>query len=332
MWSNLPTPEQYLENVGTLLARQLNNKPAIWAGDPKMQKKKRVFGVVHYEQDPPVFSAVGSVFTKQGEKFGWKPKVSATYILDLAKLPETAAGIIAKLKAGGVTTVAFLGDPIMPIYLTKAATQQKYFPEWVVTGTVLTDTTALARNYDPKQWAHAFGVSTLPVRTTHDDSDAYRIYKWYFGTMPAANKTAITFYPTLLMLYQGIHMAGPDLTPKTFAGGMFRMPAVGGQPAAPHVSYGNVKLFHYAKSDFTSVDDSTLIWWDAKAKGKDEQGKDGVGMYRYVDGGKRYLPGTVPLALQPFFVKKGSITEFTSVPPGLRTPDYPPPPGSPAAK
>ncbi|MBS1847526.1 MAG: ABC transporter substrate-binding protein [Actinobacteria bacterium] len=331
MWGTLATPEQYLENVGLFLSKQLNDKPAKWAGEAAFRKENRVFGIIHYEQDPPVFSSVSKVFTDLGKKNGWQAKVNATYLLDLAKLPEIAAGLIAKLKAAGVTTVVFLGDPIMPIYLTKAATQQNYFPEWIVTGTVLTDTSALARNYDQKQWAHAFGVSTLPVPTPHDYSDAYRIYKWYYGTMPEANKTAGVFYPTLLQLFQGIQMAGPDLTPQTFAGGMFRLPPTGGEPGAPHVSYGNPKLFRFAKEDFTGVDDSTLIWWDPKAKGLDEQGKEGVGLYRYVDGGKRYMPGKIPTALQPFFVKAGSITAFTGQPPGLKTPDYPPPPGAPAA-
>ncbi len=332
MWGNLPTAEQFLENVGLFLTRQLNKKPAKWAGDPKLRTKQRSFGVVHYEQDPPVFTGVSKVFADLGKKNGWKATEDITYLLDLAKLPETAASIIAKLKAAGCTTVVFLGDPIMPIYLTKAATQQNYHPEWIVTGTVLTDTTALARNYDQSQWAHAFGVSTLPVRTPHDDADAYRIYDWFFGERPEANKTASVFYPNLLQLFQGIQMAGPKLTPQTFAGGMFKMPATGGEPGAPQTSYGNPKLYSFAKDDFTSVDDSTLIWWDAKAKGADEQGTDGEGMYRYVDGGKRYLPGKMPSTLQAFFSKAGSITAFDGQPEGLKTPTYAPPAGAPAAK
>ena len=331
LWGSLPTAEQFLENVGMVLTQELNDKPAQWAGEAKMRKEKRVFGVVHYEQDPPVYSSVSDVFTTQGKKYGWKAKVSATYLLDLSKLPQTAAGIIAKLKNAGVTTVVFLGDPIMPIYLTKAATAQHYYPEWIVTGTVLTDTSALARNYDQKQWAHAFGVSTLPVRTAQQDSDPYRIYRWYYGTMPAASKTAGVAYPNLLQLFQGIQMAGPDLTARTFAGGMFRLPPTGGEPSAPHVSYGDPSIFRFAKSDYVSVDDSTLIWWDPKAKGVDEQGTMGTGMYRYVDDGKRYMPGKMPTSLPPFFDPKNTVTVFNDIPPGLRTPNYPPPADAPTA-
>lgn len=332
LWSSLPTPEQYLENVGVFLTRQLNDRPAQWAGDPAMRDEKRVFGIVHYEQDPPVFTGTSKVFTGLGEEAGWKAAVNLTYLLDLSKLPETAAGLIAKLKDAGVTTVVFLGDPVMPIYLTQTATKQNYFPEWIVTGTVLTDTTALARNYDPKQWAHAFGVSTLPVRTPRDDADAYRIHRWYFGQGPQAAKTASTLYPNMLALYQGIHMAGPDLTPQTYAGGMFRLLPTGGQPGAPHISYGNTRLFRFAEVDFTSVDDSTLIWWDPEAQGPDEQGTEGTGMYRYVNDGQRYLPGEMPTELQPFFDPADTLTTFDGRPPELSAPDYPPPPGAPAAR
>lgn len=332
MWGTLSTPEQYLENIGILLTKELNNRPAKWAGDPKMRTKQRVFGTVHYEQDPPVFTGTSKAVSELGKKNGWEAKVNLTYLLDLNRLPEIAAGLIAKLKNAGVTTVMFLGDPIMPIYLTKAATAQNYHPEWIVTGTVLTDTTALARNYDQGQWAHAFGLSTLPARVPQDDSDAYRTYRWYYGEMPEAAKTSGVIYPPLLQLFQGIHLAGADLTPQTFAGGMFRYPPTGGQPAAPHVSYGQNHLFHFTNGDdFVSVDDSTLIWWDPNKSGLDEQGKQGKGMYQYVDMGKRYLPGKLPTELQPFFSTEHAFTGYSDVPPELTTPPYPPPKGSPAA-
>ena len=32
------------------------------------------------------------------------------------------------MKSAGVTTIVFMGDPLMPIYLTKAASDQNYHP------------------------------------------------------------------------------------------------------------------------------------------------------------------------------------------------------------
>ena len=64
-----------------------------------------------------------------------------------------------------MTTVLFAGDPLTPGYLTKEATAQKYFPEWVVLGAAYSDTSLFGRGYDQQQWKHAFGVSSLYVPT-----------------------------------------------------------------------------------------------------------------------------------------------------------------------
>lgn len=333
MWGSLATPEQFLQNLADLIRKSLLGRPAEYAGDPEMRSRTRVFGVVHYEQDPPVFKDVEAEVARRAKGTGYEPKVQETYLLDLAKLPERAATIVAHLKDAGVTTVIFLGDPIMPMYLTKSATAQNYFPEWIVTGTVLTDTSSVARLYDQKQWAHAFGQSSQPLRMPRDDTDPYRLYRWYFGEDPPAYKTAATLLPSLQMFFIGVHLAGPDLTPEHFAGGMFRYPPTGGQPTAPHISWGDHGYFgDVSGADYIGVDDSTLIWWDATAKGPDEQGKDGVGMYRYVSGGKRYMPGEIPAEPVRFFDKKGSVTMLDTRPDDVKTPEYPPPAGSPAAK
>jgi hypothetical protein len=52
-------------------------------------------------------------------------------------------------------------------------------------------------------------------------------------------------------------------------------------------------------------------------------------MLRYVDGGKRFLPGDWPTEALPFFQEEGSVTIYTEAPDA--GPDYPPWPGSPAA-
>ena len=64
------------------------------------------------------------------------------YQLDPGTIQESASQIIAKLKAEGVTTVLLSTDPVAPGALTREATAQEYFPEWVVTANTLTDTNA----------------------------------------------------------------------------------------------------------------------------------------------------------------------------------------------
>jgi hypothetical protein len=321
MWGMLASPEQYLVNIGDYITYRLQGGKASFGG-PDVKDKTRVFGIVHFEQDPPVFQQVSKVVLQQGEKRGFHAAVNETYVLDPPKLPERAATIIAKMKAAGVTTIVFLGDPLMPISLTQQATKQNYFPEWVVTGTVLTDTTTLGRAYDQKQWAHAFGLSNLAVRLPLEQQDPYRLYQWYFGKAPEAPKTIALIYQALFPLFTGIDMAGPDLTPQTFQAGLFNYPATGGGATTPRISWGT-GLF--ANPDYQGIDDSTEIWWDANAKGPNEQGGDGTGMWRYADGGKRYLPYQMPKTPPHAFIQEGSVTDFKTPPPEDAPPQYPSP-------
>ena len=45
---------------------------------------------------------------------------------------------------------------------------------------------------------------------------------------------------------------------------------------------------------YSSPADYTFLWYDATAKGPDEEGTNGTGLMRYVNGGARYKAGTVP--------------------------------------
>jgi hypothetical protein len=337
MWATSATPEQFLVNVGDYISGRLLGRKAQFAGDPALRDKERVFGTIHLELDPPVFTEVESIVNEQGRAVGYVPRVSETYLFDVARAPERAPGIIARMKDAGVTTIVFLGDPVMPIYLTKEATAQNYFPEWVVTGTGFTDTTAVARLHDPQQWSHAFGLSSLPVRTPREIGDSWRVHQWWFGTPPPAQTTAPITLANLSLLFVGMQMAGPDLNVDTYQAGMFRLPEAGGGPTTPHVSFGDHGYFKNLdgspRLDYLGIDDLTEIWWDADATATDEGGKSGTGVWRYSDGGRRYLPGTMPRTEPQAFVDEGSIIEFdeSTLPASERAKDYPPWPGSPTA-
>ena len=323
MWGNSMTAEQFLPILGDYTIKRLFKRKASFAGDPAMRTRTRVFGAVHFEQDPPVFEATEKAVAAEGAKVGYKSAVTLTYQLVIPELAQKARTLIARLKEAKVTTVIFLGDPLMPIYLTKAATDQDYFPEWVITGTVLTDTTVLGRLYDPKQWAHAFGVSPLPAAQPREDRDAWALYQWFYGKAPAAVKTVGVVYPPIQLLMIGVHLAGPNLTPETFRDGLFGYPPSGGTPTSPQYSFGEHGFFD--APDFNSVDDMTEIWWDAKAHGLDEQGVEGDGMVRYADGGKRFKAGEQPAGPPRAFRKKGSVLIYDEVPAADVAPEYPSP-------
>ena len=126
---------------------------------------------------------------------------------------------------------------------------------------------------------------------------------------------------------KAIQLAGPDLTPSTFTTGLFRAPPAGGGPTSPLYAFGYQGAAPLPS--YSSPADYTFLWYDATAKGPDEEGVEGSGLMRYVNGGARYRAGTVPAGAVPMFSLPGSVTSYPSPPD--QAPSYPAWPGSPAA-
>ena len=323
LWGAQPSPEQGTELLVELLGKQVKGHPASFAGDPAIAARERRFGLISYDTPTGTFGAGRDAFTAALTKAGVVIASSATYFLELAKAQELASTLVTKMKSADVTTVIFAGDPFMPIFLTKEATAQKWFPEWVMTGTVLTDTTFFGRLYDKQQWSHAFGLSLLTARVRQEQTDAYHLHQWQFGTPPAAAAGYALIYPNPVTLFTGIHLAGAKLTPETFRDGLFRYPPTGGGPTTAKISWGRHGL--WPEDDYLASDDATLAWWDPTATGPDEIGKAGTGMWRYQDGGARYVLGAIPSQSTRAFDPAGSVTLIDTPPPGDQAPDYPSP-------
>ena len=331
-WANLPTADTSLNETIDYVIAKLNGKDAVWTGDSAQHTQKRKFIVVSETSEPPGpgFAQLTASLTKKltAGHVAMASPADLTYTLNLTTLPTQAATLAEKLKASGATSVVFAGDPIMPIYLTKAAAAVGYFPEWIITGIVLTDTSALGRYYDQSEWSHAFGVSSLAVPVPVSAGDADRLYHWWYGpNATPASVAAPAIIPPIEQLFTGVQLAGPDLTPDTFATGLFRAPPTGGGPTSPLDAYGYQGAA--PRPSYSSPADYTFLWYDATAKGPDEEGVNGTGLMRYVNGGVRYKSGTVPSGPVPMFTVAGSVTSYATPPD--RAPSYPAWPGSPVA-
>lgn len=330
-WAVLASPDQLVQGVLDFGVRNLIGHPARFAGDETLRTQQRQIAVVHYDQDPPIFQDLTRRLTERYEAQGVNAEIITSYLLDLNTVATQASAIIGRLKQEAITTVVFAGDPLMLIELTAAATRQNYYPEWQITGTVFTDTTSTARLLDQQQWVHAFGASSSPARTRPEDSDSWRLWEWFFGEAPEAKRTLPIYWPQMNLLFTGLHMAGPDLTAESFAGGLFRYPPSGGGPTTPRISFGDHGLFD--DLDFVGIDDFTVAWWDPEMEGPDEQQQTGIGMWRYPNGGERHLlndPKEVPEDLL-FQDRDDSPGILGEIPAEDTSPAYPPIPGSPAA-
>jgi hypothetical protein len=335
VWGALPSVDQFLGTLGAWVTNSAEaaesggnlagSDNAVFAGNEAYHDLPRKIGIIHFEQDPPIYTETQEQQDLDGIA------LTEPYVLDFATLSQKATELVARFKAEEITTVVFLGDPLMPINLLSAATEQEYFPEWVFTGTALTDTNIFGRQYDQQQMAHAFGISQLAAPVAQDAEDTVVTYRWYYGDedgmWPAANQYGI-HVPRARWLIEGIHMAGPDLTPESFAQGLFRIPPRGGGATTPQISYGNWGFF--PEPDYQAVDDSAEIWWDPEFEAEDERGEVGPGVWRRAHNGQRFINADdVPLPAP--FVVEDTVTVFDEPPPEETPPDYPPPAGSPGA-
>ncbi|MDH5237633.1 MAG: hypothetical protein OEW85_08485, partial [Acidimicrobiia bacterium] len=76
--------------------------------------------------------------------------------------------------------------------------------------------------------------------------------------------------------------------------------------------------------DYGGVDDVTEIWWDPELVGFDELNREEPGMYRFVDGGQRYLPGEWPERDTKAFDPEGAVAVYDERPAEESSPGYTP--------
>ena len=283
-WGQLIDCTTLVQNATDLLAKRFKpTENAVRAGSAALRQKPRKYGLL--VPDDPVY--------KQCVEEG-KPRLRAAgidiakeidYSLDFSKMQQEAPNMAAQLKGAGVTTVVLVTDPALPYFLTGAATQQDYWPEWFVSGSALTDVDILGQFYDQDQWQFAYGQSFLSDIFQGKDSESYRAYK----AVRPQDEPAVTrdqYYYNFLMLFIGLQMAGPNLTPETFQAGMFAYPPRTG-------SFGR---WSFSPTDHTCSDDAREIYYDRNAL---SAFNDKPGRWITLNGGRRFRGSSWPEQAPP---------------------------------
>lgn len=298
-------------------------RPASFAGED-LADEERVFGNLYLESDEDAAAQNEETVELLAEE-GIELAERVAYQLDPARLQEQAAGAIARFKAAGVTSIIFAGDPIAPATFTREATNQDYFPEWIITGSPLVDTTIAARTFDQAQWEHAFGISSLAARVDPEVSGSWRLYEWFTGEDPPASGSSGLILPYAQVFFPALQGLGPELTRERWVASLQQGEPTRRAISAPSVNWGEDGPWEGV--DWFGIDDYTLIWWDPDATGPDEIRQQGQGMYQYVDGGVRYLPGEWPTEDVRAFDPEGAVDFYEEPPEGEAPPDYPSPVG-----
>jgi hypothetical protein len=325
IWQNGPTPNQAAALAAEMIGKLAGPGKAELAGDDATKSKDRVYGLLHYDNADGDHEAVFEALKDQLADNGIDLATDIEFTLDLARAQENARTNIGRLKEAGVTTIIYYGDPLTPGSLTKEATAQDYHPEWILGPNLLMDTSLFARQTDMQQWKDGFGISLIAARGAQETNGAFRIWDWAYGGLPPNNTANVLNTGLLTIVFPGIQLAGPELTPETFRDGLYRYPPSGGGPTEAQVSRGDHGF--WPGNDWGGSDDATIIWFDPTAEGEDEVGNQGVGLYRYADGGQRYKLGEFPDSFEAagLFDDASSVTIFDQVPPDDTTPDYPRP-------
>ncbi|HUR74050.1 MAG TPA: hypothetical protein VMZ00_07225 [Sporichthya sp.] len=273
-WSPFPDCTSLSETIAEYLNKRVFKYPADHAGGDLKGKPRKV-GLI--TPDNPEYQQCANAGEKLINAAG-NQAIRYNYTLDLASLSDQANNIAAKMKKDGITTIVLACDPLTPLLLTSRMSQQNYFPEWLVAGVGLMDTSILGQLYDTAQWQHAFGLSLLGEEQPQQASYAYAAVKSVDPDHEPIFGVDI-FYYFLYQLATGIQMAGPNLTPQTFANGMRAYPGGTG----PAGTWG------YPKGSYSPYRDAREIWWDPNAVSA-YNGAKGA----YLSDDRRFKPGRWP--------------------------------------
>ncbi len=332
-WGNQDTGV-FAVNAGEFVAKSLSGRKAQWAGDEALQTKVRKLAVLH-----PV-GAGGVDVSKFEDAFRkYRGKGSLTTVsYDLGDDPSAlgdeaqrlAPQVLAKIKDSGATSVVLFTDIVnMTPAVMNAATDQEYFPEWVMTGLGFQDIDFVARIlWPPEQVTQVFGIGTSPPYAA-DGSSANGL-ETFFDTYWGENQG--TYAPVAVgigfLLHSGIQLAGPKLTPQRFEQGVFSMPAAGGaidgQISNFMNAYGRGAGVPYDQYQTIGAD-YAMKWWDPEAFGVSNlvPGPAADGKFSFLNGAARYYAGTWPKGNQKFFDRSASIAQLESPPPADAPPNFP---------
>lgn len=323
VWSSLPILEEYYEHLAEYIGKRLAGKTAKWAGDPTLTARQRKFGLIYVNGNRDRINAEADDAARYFQSLlaGYGVGlVTQSYTYDPPANAQNAPTYLAKMKDAGVTTLLCFCDPLIPVHFYKAATGLQYYPEHLITGAILMDTTFFGRTYDQAQWRNAFGISPLWVFFT-DVSRSSGYVSYYHGDPGPRSRPECDPDPCegvginvrqapIQLMMNGTMYSGPYLTPGNFALGFYRAGRSGGVPHAP--------LVYFTPESHTAIKDFTEVWWsnctrrtDVPCAGTDETGREGQGVLLKAAAGTRYELGEWPVA-DPYAFTDDPRPVFTS--------------------
>ena len=297
-WAFFPDVEHWASLYSTYICEKVAKYPVDHFGNPSGAGSpnggKRKFGF-WYTTDPggPQFTQFAELAIQQMQSQCGVTGVTATYskngfTVDASDTGTEAAQGAAKFQSAGVTTVLYLGGTEGKF--SQALSAIHYFPEIVVAGNLGNDGIGFGQTQTQDAWQNA-SVMTYHIRIHRlQDAPGYRAYK---EGDPSGDDEAGTFarddYRDHFMLFQGIQVAGPRLSPQSVDQGFHAIqPRTSTDPYSPSL--------YFDAGDYTMMKDAMEGWWDPQGRpeGGSTSNTNQPGCWRLPLGGRRFAAGKWP--------------------------------------
>ncbi|MDP9101846.1 MAG: hypothetical protein M3N21_06855 [Actinomycetota bacterium] len=298
-WNVQAGTDRVLAETAEAVCAQLAGRPPMYAGGTQRTAPVRRWGLIYTRaQDgtaPDVtplrdgLRACGVTLTEVREDV-------------TADASRNGVNAMVTMRNAGVTSLVCLCSVVdtRGIYMN-AATGQGYQPEWLETsyGGNDLDNSYSGGNAPPDQTGHILGLTFRNKLLPKQDMP------WYWAVREAAPNVdpsgnvyyaANSRYLQLLLLASGIQLAGPHLTPESFASALrdARFPNPGAQ-GAPYFQ----SRVGFAGPRHVMSADAALFWYDPNRPGTIDPTVPGS--ICYVDRGLRYPVGQIPRRAPAFF-------------------------------
>ena len=290
LWSVAASAEQYADIFAGAVCAQVVGRPVTFGGMAADQGQPRVLGIIRDNRKGYEGGARHSVASQERIERCGGTFVAQT-VSDGSCGPDEASADMASFRDSGVTTIIWPtgpqgGDQCGGLNYANAAAAMGYYPEVVVAGNGISDTTLNGQTMQQQFWRNAFIVTPYTRADVPGERPCIQSTR---EVDPEANirdteNISCAMYDVFRFVFTGIQVAGPRLTPPSMDKGFHAIPAVSStDPRVP--------ACFFDPGDYTCVKDSMITWWDPAGR---DPSSSGGGCMRMLEGGRRYLATQFP--------------------------------------
>ncbi|HEX9889895.1 MAG TPA: hypothetical protein VGA69_10485 [Nitriliruptorales bacterium] len=297
VWSYSPSLDEQARTYAAQVCRQIVPFPVSFSGNPPHQGQPRMLGLLKAE-DPnkPSHTTFAAIAKREIEACGGEFAEERSYpaagrsdgFRNEQNNATHAPGNMAAFQQAGVTTVVWA--QAYETTHSRAGAQIGYRPEWIIAGDNQGEGYNTGQLQDQSSFdGHAWVITTQPQDPPMEQRPCYLAAQEGDANVSTAylryNCAIHTYYRDLRLLFTGIQVAGPRLTPESMDRGFHAIPAY--RSADP-----SIPACYFAPGDYTCIKDAAAWYWDADGNAADGSS----GCWRASVGGQRHTAETWPQA------------------------------------